>query len=123
MLKAPNVTAGDWEVGEFGDYAGYDCLTAGIQCGPAFLDGNEYGQDVCTAMLPEAQALMMADAKMLAASKKLAEALNAFHSMPYASGPEYAPEFIMVSSDVFTILLENAREALLLAGYVDESTP
>jgi hypothetical protein len=102
MLKAPNVTEGEWESGEFSDYGGYDCMTAGVKCGPAFLDGSTYGQDPCEAMDSDDQARMMADAKMLAASKRLAEVLND-----------------IVTNGIGTTVIQNARAALLAAGYTD----
>jgi hypothetical protein len=69
-------TPGPWEAGEFREMGGYDCMTAGVRAGPANLDGADYGQQRCIDMEPDAQARMMADARLIAAAPELAEALQ-----------------------------------------------
>ena len=62
-------TAGPWEIGEYSDTLGYDCMTGGIKAGPVYLDGAQYGQRACEwPMPPKMLAHMMADARLIAAA-------------------------------------------------------
>lgn len=67
-----------WQVGEFDEYGGYDCMSAGISAGPADLDGAKYGQKRCQPLADDAKAKMVADAHLIAAAPDLYAALNAF---------------------------------------------
>lgn len=68
-------TPGPWKLGEFDEPLGYDCMTAGVRCGNAVLDGSDYGQKRCGEIAPEAKARMLADAALIAAAPDLLEAL------------------------------------------------
>lgn len=69
-------TKGPWELGEFDESLGYDCMSAGVKAGPAVLDGADYGQRRSAEMEPDAKARMMADAALIAAAPDLLEALK-----------------------------------------------
>lgn len=73
-----NNETGKWEVGEFDDAGGYDCMTAGIAVGPATLDAKHYGQDRFLDCTPEIQSAMIKDAHLIAASPDLLAALKTF---------------------------------------------
>ncbi len=66
-----------WKLGEFDEYLGYDCMTRGIGCGPAGLDGADYGQKPCALIEDEAKSKRIADARLIAAAPDLLFALNA----------------------------------------------
>ncbi len=65
-----------WTLGEYDDTLGYDCMTGGIHAGPAVLDGSDYGQKRCRPITPGQLALMMADARLIAAAPDLLAALK-----------------------------------------------
>ena len=69
-------TPGPWNLREFDEHLGYDCMTGGIRSGPAVLDGSDYGQKRCAEIEPEAKARMLADAALIAAAPDLLVALN-----------------------------------------------
>lgn len=62
-------------LGEFDEQGGYDCMTSGIQCGPANLDGYTYGEEYRTPLPDAAKKQMMADARLIAAAPDLLEML------------------------------------------------
>ena len=68
-------TPAPWKLGEFDEHLGYDCMTAGIRCGPAVLDGGNYGQQRCMPMTPTSRERMQADARLIAAAPDLLESL------------------------------------------------
>lgn len=63
-------------LGEFDEQGGYDCMTSGIQCGPANLDGDTYGEEYRTPLPDAAKKQMMADARLIAAAPDLLAALQ-----------------------------------------------
>lgn len=69
-------TPGPWKLGKYDECGGYDCMTAGIKCGPALLDGKDYGQVTCSPMKPDAASQMQADARLIAAAPDLLAALE-----------------------------------------------
>lgn len=69
-------TPGPWEVGEFSDFLGYDCMTAGVRAGPVYLDGADYGQKRVHPMTDDQKERMMADAHLIAAAPDLLGALK-----------------------------------------------
>jgi hypothetical protein len=69
-------TPGPWSVGKYDDTLGYDCMTGGISVGPVVLDGADYGQKRCGDIEPDALARMQADARLIAASPDLLDALK-----------------------------------------------
>lgn len=93
-------TKGPWEVGEYSDTLGYDCMTGGIQVGRIYLDGSDYGQSRCEEISVSALDNMQSDAELIAylvnhaeairdlvvAAKKAQEAMNVWVNT-------YAPEF------------------------------
>lgn len=54
-----------WDVGEYSDTLGYDCMTGGMRVGPVVLDGRDYGQENCVSITPDVLARMMADAHLI----------------------------------------------------------
>lgn len=77
-----------WEIGEFDEILGYDCMTCGIRSGPVVLDGSNYGQERCEPIEDAAKEMMIADAKLIAAAPDLLEALEllAYPSMGTIKG-------------------------------------
>ena len=69
-------TPGPWELGEFDELLGYDCMTGGVRSGPAVLDGRDYGQRTCAEISEEGKVRMMADARLIAAAPDLLAALK-----------------------------------------------
>lgn len=65
-----------WELGEWDDHLGYDCMTGGVRAGPVVLDGGGYGQKSCQPISAEGLARIMADARLIAAAPELREALE-----------------------------------------------
>lgn len=74
-------TPGPWELGEYEDALGYDCMTGGVKVGPVYLDGAQYGQKTCAEIEADQLARMMADARLIAAAPDLLEALEGI--LPY----------------------------------------
>lgn len=70
-------TPGPWELGEYEDALGYDCMTGGVKVGPVYLDGAQYGQKTCAEIEADQLARMMADARLIAAAPDLLEAAQA----------------------------------------------
>lgn len=70
-------TQSTWELGEFDESLGYDCMSAGVRAGPAVLDGADYGQRRSAEMEPDAKERMMADAALIAAAPDLLAAARA----------------------------------------------
>lgn len=68
-------TPGPWVVGEFSDFLGYDCMTAGVRAGPACLDGADYGQKRVAPITDAQKERMMADAYLIAAAPDFLEAV------------------------------------------------
>ena len=64
-----------WEVGEFDEMGGYDCMTSGVYVGNALLDGRMYGETSLQGLSEEARAEMLADAHLISAAPDLLEAL------------------------------------------------
>ena len=75
-----DVTKGEWEVGDYDEHLGYDCMTGGIHTGVAVLDGAHYGQKWCEPVADEAKAKMLADAQLIA------EAGTVFHQTGMTPG-------------------------------------
>ena len=76
-----------WTVGEWDDSAGYDCMTSGMRCGPAWLDGETYGQKRCTIASPELIARMKADANLIVKCVNAHDGLvEALHQLEMVSG-------------------------------------
>jgi len=90
-----NATPGPWEICKYHPYIGYDCMTGGIQVGPAILDGKDYGQISCKDILPESLARMQADAHLISAAPELLAALESIFT-----GPDN-PVFISASVEKF----------------------
>lgn len=65
-----------WELGEYDEHLGYDCMTGGVRAGPVVLDGNNYGQRACQPITDEQLARMMKDARLIAAAPDLLAALE-----------------------------------------------
>lgn len=76
-MSETRYTPGPWKLGEFEDYLGYDCMTAGVRFGPGCLDGGDYGQLINREMSPASKARMLADAALISAAPELLEALQA----------------------------------------------
>ena len=74
-------TPGPWELGEYENALGYDCMTGGVKVGPVYLDGAQYGQKTCAEIEADQLARMMADARLIAAAPDLLEALEGI--LPY----------------------------------------
>ena len=74
-------TPGPWELGEYENALGYDCMTGGVKAGPVYLDGAQYGQKTCAEIEADQLARMMADARLIAAAPDLLEALEGI--LPY----------------------------------------
>ena len=70
-------TPGEWVLGDFDDYGGYDCMFAGVMAGPARIWGSSYGQEACFDLPDGAESRMMADARLISAAPALLEALQA----------------------------------------------
>lgn len=66
-----------WELGEYDEHLGYDCMTGGVRAGPVVLDGNNYGQRACHPITEVQLARMMKDARLIVAAPDLLEALEA----------------------------------------------
>jgi hypothetical protein len=99
-MKAPNVTEGEWEWNEHFNWLLYN--------NPA----HHYSETILTTM-PDFEP-SPADAKMLAASKKLAEALNEGVRIEQSGliGLEY--------KQAITAWRKQAYAALIAAGYTEE---
>lgn len=61
-----HATPADWEVGEYSDTLGYDCMTGGIRVGPLILDGKEYDQQCCAQENEVPPERMISDANLIA---------------------------------------------------------
>ena len=59
-------TGEPWELGEYDECLGYDCMTGGIRFGPGVLDGHDYGQGNCKEISAEAVGRITADAALRA---------------------------------------------------------
>lgn len=70
-------TPGPWDLGEFDEQGGYDCMTSGISCGPASIDGKTYGERYMEPLPPAAQMRMIADAALIVAAVNALPALIA----------------------------------------------
>jgi hypothetical protein len=64
-------TPGPWQLGEYDEHLGYDCMTGGIRVGNICLDGADYGQKRCTPIEPDALQRMTSDARLIAAAPAL----------------------------------------------------
>jgi len=69
-------TPGPWHLGEWDENLGYDCMTSGICCGPAVLDGRDYFESYTEPLTPGAKEQMLADARLIAAAPELLDALQ-----------------------------------------------
>ena len=100
-----------WTVGEWDDSAGYDCMTSGMRCGPAWLDGETYGQKRCTIASPELIARMKADANLIVkcvnAHEGLVRALQHLADLHESNMAEIG------LAPIDSITLSNARAALV----------
>jgi len=65
-----------WNLGEYDETGGYDCMTGAIEIGPATLDGMNYGQKSCEPIDPAALLRMEADARLIAKACHLFRSLN-----------------------------------------------
>ncbi len=63
-------------MGEMDASGGYDCMTAACKIGPCVIDGAFYGQKSCVGMSLDLLTKMDADARFIAAAKKMSEALE-----------------------------------------------
>ena len=66
----------EWEVGEWSDHIGYDCMTGGVRVGPITIDAGDYGQEPCVEASHDVRARVMADAHLIAAAPDMAAALT-----------------------------------------------
>lgn len=69
-------TPAPWKLGQIDDHLGYDCMSAGVRCGPAVLDASDYGQRRMSQLHPQIREQMMADAKLISAAPDLLAALT-----------------------------------------------
>ena len=106
VLKAAaeNATPGPWELGEYDDFLGYDCMTGGVRAGPVLLDAANYGQARGRDITSEALEAMMADARyitcanpkvilaLLAERERLREALKPFVDDEVMNGLSDGPD-------------------------------
>lgn len=69
-------TPGPWELGEYNEHLGYDCMTGGVRVGPVVLDGSDYGQKRCEPITEASLARMMADARLIRAAPLMLETLQ-----------------------------------------------
>lgn len=109
-MSETKFTPGPWALEEFDEHGGYDCMTAGVACGPAKLDGHYYGQKTDgTGMDASAKARMMADAALIAAAPDLYEALGKCEAAIRAMGSNIA-EFGTVTDVEFFDSVWGAEE-------------
>ena len=111
MTNATKYTPPPWELGEYDEYLGYDCMTGGIRCGPAVLDGADYGQKHCTPISPEQIARMTADAHLICAAPKLLIALRACLRLTSDSGMDEG------------MLCESSEEVVQARAVIAEADP
>ena len=67
-----------WKRDKFDEHDGYDCMTGGINVGPALLDGSKYGQKSNEPITPEQMAEMEKDARIIEAAPEMLDAAKTF---------------------------------------------